>query len=78
MYSYLHDMLREAARDDDSSSGQRQMPPEVSLYNDVTLAQLLQPDMTAHAVQVSSCCCCCSGAKYHDTVMMTVHASMLN
>jgi hypothetical protein len=46
-------MLREAARDDeDSSSGQRQMPAEVSLYNDVTLAQLLQPDMTAHAVQV--------------------------
>lgn len=53
MWSYLHDLLREAAREDDSSSsGLRQLPPEVSLFNDVTISQLLHPDMTAHAVQV--------------------------
>jgi hypothetical protein len=54
LWSYLHDRLRDAARDeeDSSSSGQRQLPPEVSLFNDVTISQLLHPDMTAHAVQV--------------------------
>mgnify|MGYP001810477061 FL=1 len=53
MWSYLQDLLRDAAREDDSSSGQRQMPPEMSLFNDVTISQLLHPDMTAHAVQVN-------------------------
>jgi hypothetical protein len=57
MWSYLQDLLRESAREDDSSSGQRQMPPEMSLFNDVTISQLLHPDMTAHAVQVRVCVC---------------------
>lgn len=55
MWSYLHDVLRGAAQDaGDGGSGQQQQPPEVLLFNDVTISQLLQPDMTAHAVQVSS------------------------
>lgn len=54
MWSYLHDVLRGAAQDADSGSGPQQQPPEVLLFNDVTISQLLQPDMTAHAVQVSS------------------------
>lgn len=51
MWSYLHDLLRDMNSDEDGS-GQKQMPPEMSLFNDVTISQLLQPDMTAHAVQV--------------------------
>ena len=54
MWGYLNDLTRAAAQDEDDSSsgGRRSLPAEMLLYNDVTSSQLLEPELTAHAVQV--------------------------
>jgi hypothetical protein len=60
LHSHLWERYSEAAAEAAAAAGgaaQRlPTPPELSLVHDCSVAQLLQPDMTADAVQVGGCC----------------------